>query len=201
MQNKAAHSGLLLFGEERRAWPSSALLSSGVRAGRDRSPLGRTWGVSALWSDNSPQPEGGSPNWNVFWQRHSRCFQQIEPPSGNRENWDVGEKVRWSETGWCSNTGSNKLNSTDESRRLSAVTMRPWRKASLEYWSLAQNTNCCVKQDTSQTYKQVIRSRCGQLAQGLVCCSALTAFSHQMWWFLGALMKPWVWTHNFTNSI
>lgn len=121
MQNKTTRPSLpetLLFGGERRARLSSALLSSGVRAGRDRSPLGRTWRVAALWSDNSPQPEGDSPNWNVFWQRDSRCFGRIEPPSGNRENWDVGEKERWSETGCCSNTGSNKQNSTDESRRL-----------------------------------------------------------------------------------
>lgn len=127
---------------------SWALISIAERWGESwcrPQPLGRTWGVAGLWSDNSPPPEGGAPNWNVFWQRDSRCFGRTEAPSGNRENWDVGEKVRWSEAGCCSDPGSNKLNPTDESRRLSAATMTPWRKERLEHWSVAGNTHTAAQ--------------------------------------------------------
>lgn len=63
-RDKHAQGGL---GPHQHCW------AAGWERGRGRertgpSPLGATWRLAAFWSGNLPEPEGGSPNWNVFWQ-------------------------------------------------------------------------------------------------------------------------------------
>lgn len=77
------YGGTRLFNERPGLW--SALLSSLVRQQTmaESAPPGLTGGVPSFWSGNLLQPEGGSPNWNVFW-----WWQAAEPARQRPENRD-----------------------------------------------------------------------------------------------------------------
>lgn len=86
------------------AW---ALISIAEQRGEQErtasTPLGPTWGVAAFWSGNLPEPEGGSPNWNVFWQRQRAsavgwlsCLQGQRKRGGD---WDVDRESERNKAG------------------------------------------------------------------------------------------------------